>query len=170
MFNKISHKILEEGVKWIDKIILVMALCSGVILVMIMLIGNFEVIARYVFRASVGWALEVPEFLMLMCSALALAYTEKVGRHVSVKILEEKLPQKANNIIAIAISPIYLFMAGGMLWGVTRWAIMDITGGCYSFMAEIPLIIPRSFLVIGFAFLIVQVLINTTKNMLFLRR
>ena len=61
-------------------------------------------------------------------------------------------------------------MAGGMLWGIIQWAKMDIAGGSYSFMAEIPLIIPRGFLIIGFSFLIVQVLINTTKNILFLRR
>lgn len=149
--------------KVLDKIILTLGVISAFILASIMILNVYETGARYLVNAALGWAVEIPEYLLLMSTGLALAYTQKVGRHISVKILDERLSPKGRKILAIAVAPIYLAVAGGLFWGVTKWAMIYVAQSRVSFMVRFPVIIPQSFLVIGFAFLIIQVLVETIE-------
>jgi TRAP-type C4-dicarboxylate transport system permease small subunit len=155
--------------KTISKIVTALGIASAIVMLGIMLICVYETGARFLFNAALGWAIEIPEFLLLVCSALALAYTQKVKRHISVKLIEDKLSERARKVLAIAVSPIYLALALGLLWGVTQWAVKFVTRSSVSFMVRIPLIIPQSFLVLGVAFLVIQVLIETIEIALSLK-
>ena len=154
-------RLVEKG---IDKIIFALGVGSAFILALILVLNVYATGARYLVNAALGWAIEIPEYLLLMSTGLALAYTQKVGRHISVKILDERLSPKGRKVLAVAVSPIYLAVAGSLFWGAARWAAIYVSQSRISFMVGIPMIIPQSFLVIGFAFLIIRVLIETIET------
>ena len=123
----------------------------------------YETIARYAFRAPVIWAIEVPEFLLTIGTAMALAYTQEVRGHISIGLIESRLPLRPRNILTIVLYPLYLGIVIFLTWSVFRLTITSIVEGRASTTLEIPLVIPLSFIVIGIGILCLQVIVDIAK-------
>ena len=97
-----------------------------------------NVISRYVFNYSIIWAEELSQYLMVWIAFLGAGLAMREGRHVSVQMLQEALPQPVARFLRILLEiAILLFLASLVVLGVmfVRFAwdqetpVMNISAG-----------------------------------------
>ncbi len=119
-----------------------------------------QVIARYVFNTGAIWALELTTFLFAWLVILGISYGVRIHAHIGVdafvKLLSEPL-QRAFGILAILAGLTYgvLMLIGG--WDQAFGVTFE-----YDFETEdlkIPMWIPFSVMVVGFATMIFRLLV-----------
>ena len=119
-----------------------------------------QVIARYVFSSGAVWALELTTFLFAWLVIMGIAYGIRIHSHIGVDAfvkLFSPTGQKTFGLIAIAAGIIY---ASLLIYGA--WD--HVIGIVYTYEIEaedlkIPLWIPQSVLMIGFALMIWRLLV-----------
>lgn len=104
------------------------ALISGVAITSIMLLTAADVIARFIFKASILGAFELVEFFMAVAIPFALCYCEKFREHVSVDLFIQFFPPKARQwldlITSISALVVYVLVA------ITCWInVLDVKEG-----------------------------------------
>lgn len=73
---------------------------------------GIQVLARYVFNYSFGWAEEFPIFIFLWTCFLAAAAAYREDRHLGVTLLYDRLPQafrRAGYYINLGLSLVFFF-------------------------------------------------------------
>lgn len=133
---------------------------AGVALLLMAVLTGYETLARYLFRAPVSWAIEIPQYLLTLGTALALAYTQQVRGHISVGFIESRLPPVGKNILTVALYPIYFALVIFLTWAALRMARISLVESRYSTTLHLPLAIPQLFIVIGAIMLCLQVLVD----------
>jgi C4-dicarboxylate transporter DctQ subunit len=141
-------KIIDRLISLINKNIAVIGIGGGVILAFI------NVIARYIFDASITWAAELTAYLFLWSVFFGAAYSFKIDAHIKVDILLAKLPPKiakALDIIAHIITAIFLFAISyyGYEYVVFVNELEEISIDLEAPMWIIYLVIPISFALAG---------------------
>lgn len=87
--------ILSKVIGWINQSIAVIGITAGVSVAFI------NVVARYVFDASLVWATELTVFLFLWSVFFAAAYCFKKDAHIAVTIVLDVVPTKIAKIMLI---------------------------------------------------------------------
>ena len=141
-------------------------LVSWVSVLMVVVI-SLDVMIRYIFQFTFIWIVELEIFLFGFLFMLAAGYTFKHGKHVRVDVLYTKLSEKGQAVIDII---------GGILF-LIPWCYIVIKGSWkYAYnsflMGEgsaqpggLPALYVLKFsIVLGFAFLLLQVLASILKN------
>jgi len=114
-----------------------------------------QVVARYVFNSGAIWALELTTFLFAWLVIMGISYGIRVHSHIGVDALVKLFPpagQKTFGMVAVLAGITY---AGLLLYGA--WD--HVIGIVYEYEIEsedlkIPLWIPQSVLLFGFALMI----------------
>ncbi len=89
---------LARFFRWLDGFF---AGLSGLILIAMMLTISYDVIARYAFGAPTKWSLEVNEYFLLAVVYLSGAWTLRVGGHVRVDILLQRLSDRTKTKLEV---------------------------------------------------------------------
>jgi TRAP-type mannitol/chloroaromatic compound transport system permease small subunit len=72
------------------------AFSAGMVWVLVMMVLTaVDVTGRYLFSAPVKGSLELSEFMLAVFGMLGMAYTQRMGANVKVRILEKFLPRRA---------------------------------------------------------------------------
>jgi len=85
--------------------------------IMVLLIFAFtalifvQVVSRYVFNNTVTWSEQAGRYLFIWLVFLGLPILYRHGEHVGFTMIVEKLPRKAQNVIAILIDLMVLVFA-----------------------------------------------------------
>lgn len=104
------------------------ALISGVAITSLMLLTAADVIARFVFKASILGAFELVEFFMAVAIPFALCYCEKFREHVSVDLFIQFFPPKTRHWLDLVTSVFSLLVY--VLVAVTCWInVLDVKEG-----------------------------------------
>ncbi|MEG3620250.1 TRAP transporter small permease [Magnetovibrio sp. PR-2] len=119
-----------------------------------------QVVARYVFNSGAIWALELTTFLFSWLVLMGISYGIRVHAHIGVDALVKLFSpngQRAAGLVAVAAGVTY---SGLLLYG--SWD--QVIGIIYEYEIEaedlkIPLWIPQSVLLIGFALMIWRLLV-----------
>lgn len=119
-----------------------------------------QVVARYVFNSGAIWALELTTFLFAWLVLMGISYGIRIHSHIGVDALVKLFSpnvQRGAGLIAVAAGITY---AGLLLYGA--WD--HVIGILYLLDFEapdlkIPLWIPQSVLIIGFALMIWRLLV-----------
>jgi TRAP-type C4-dicarboxylate transport system permease small subunit len=116
-------------------VIKVAAFTSTGIILAIMLITAVDVLLRYRFSRPITGVSETSEYLLVILVFLALAYAQFQGRHVSVRLVINRLPVGAQKTLNIGILVTLLALFLAMTWksaevaysfqqlGETRWNV-----------------------------------------------
>lgn len=154
-------KVLRQVVRVVHRLDwLGVGLAGSAILVMAVLTG-YETLARYVFRAPVAWAIEIPEYLLTLGTALALAYTQQVRGHISVGFIESRLTPAGRSILTVALYPVYFAVVVFMCLAALRMVRLSLAEGRFSTTLHLPLVVPQLFIIIGAIVLGLQVAVDT---------
>ena len=154
-------KLADVAIEWLEQWAIVIA-ASAILLIAIVV--GYGTISRYVFHSPVSWTNEISQYMAALATALALAYTQRVKGHIAVGLVESLLSPKARGILTLVLYPIYLALVVFLTMSAVRLARLCIIEWRFSStMLETPLIIPQSFIVIGFSLLCLQVMADLGK-------
>jgi len=82
----------------------------------------YRVIMRYGFHIPVDWGFEVSLFIFGIHFMLGGAYTLKVGSHVSVDLLPNRLPDRGKKLSQIIAGLVVIFVCCLLIWLGSQWA------------------------------------------------
>lgn len=131
---------------------------------MLCLLIMVSVIARYVFNRPFLYVDEIASYLLVSLVFLGLAYTLREGGHIRVEMLVDRLSRRARSILGAVTGLIAVVWAFFLFIGVTGLWLRYLKGGVRGYgTLQAPLWVPALPLVIGGAFLLLQVLAEILK-------
>jgi TRAP-type C4-dicarboxylate transport system permease small subunit len=99
-----------------DRFLRLLALASGVLVLVLMMFTVADVFLRYVFNAPFKSVYEFTEFMMAAIVFLAIAYTGWVGGHIAVDVFAKWLDKPALRFLTTVIA-----FAGAALFAVVAY-------------------------------------------------
>lgn len=131
----------------------------------------FEVLMRYGFNAPTVWAFELTVFIYGVHYMLALGYAHKHDGHVSIDVIESKLPVKPRTIVRIVANLVIFVPTIGLLtiWSIiyanTAWQMSERASSSWG-----PLLSPyKIIMALGFLLLFLQGVAKLIKDFRSLR-
>ena len=130
-------------------------------LILISIALNFaNVIGRYVFFSPIIWAEEAMIFIMVWCVFIGAVVVTWEGRHLRMDLLANAIPSPWREIVNFIAAAGFLLVAG--LVASQSWLAVSLFAelGQKSTTAGVPMLIPHSALLIGFALMAVCVAVR----------
>ncbi len=82
------------------------------------LVAFINVVLRYVFNASLSWAGELTSYLFIWSALFGAAYGFKIGMHLGVTIVIQKLkPRIAKYVLSFSLIVILIYLIALICWG-----------------------------------------------------
>jgi TRAP-type C4-dicarboxylate transport system permease small subunit len=81
-----------------------------------------QVLLRYAFNSSIGWADEVSRLMFVWSIFLAIPLGIKLGVHIGVEMLTARLPALAREVLARAVAA-----AGAAMMALVAWQAVRVT-------------------------------------------
>lgn len=128
----------------------------GLMMAVMFLLVFTNVVTRYGFGFSIGWAEEVSRFIMVWCTFIAAGLALREGRHVAIEVLQDKLPEQARRLLRLGIFLALLAFAVGTVWLGARFAIF--AWDKETMVTQIPRGIPYLGIPVGMAFFALHLL------------
>jgi TRAP-type C4-dicarboxylate transport system permease small subunit len=92
-----------------------------------------NVVCRYIFNFSIIWAEEISQYLMIWITYLGAGLALREGRHVTVDVLQDRLPRATRRLVRAAI-------ATGMLGFLVVLAILGVRIAAFTWKHETPVL------------------------------
>lgn len=130
-------------------------------LILISIAINFaNVIGRYIFFSPIIWAEEVMIFIMVWCVFIGAVLVTWEGRHLRMDLLANAIPSPWREIVNSVAAVGFLLVAG--LVTSQSWLAVSLFAelGQKSTTAGVPMLIPHSALLIGFALMVLCVVVR----------
>lgn len=94
-------------------------LASTTLIGLAVVVTFLEVIMRYVFGGSLGWANEVTIVSVIWATMIGASLGVREGIHIGVDVVVERLPRRVGrvvNLVALVACAVWVFLV--FLWGV----------------------------------------------------
>ena len=131
---------------------------SGASLISMILLVTFEVVSRRFLGFSLFFAYEVSGYLLIAITFMGAAFTLNAGGFTRMEIVYNRLKGKALFILDFfiyGVSLAYLVIIAYWLW---IYVASSYSSGVTSIsIAQTPLYLPRAFMFLGIALLVVEV-------------
>lgn len=159
--------VLTRFMKWVDNINEWAGKIIAPLLIVMMLIGVFEVTARNAFNAPTKWAWELDQYLLAVLIALGGAYTLLHRGHVSVDILYTHFTVRTKAIVDLALFVFcFLPLMGILFWHSLDFAAASVAAQETSTTQWRPIIYPfKVFMPVAFLLLLLQGLSHFMRNL-----
>lgn len=106
----------EAGLK---PLIFAATFVAGAALIAMMLVTVYDVILRFGFGMSLSGAFEMSEFTLAFVAPLALVYCEKERHHISVDLIVQNFPQRAQlwiDLVASLLAALIYILVAWQCW------------------------------------------------------
>ncbi len=144
-----------------DKINTFFCTVSGIIITITALIVTYEIIMRSVFQAPTDWVMEISIIFCIASVFLGLGYTEKDKAHINVDLITSRLCRRDRIIVELFTSVLAIVYILIMVWEGSKIAIGALLVGETSpTTLRIPVFIPRVFVPLGGALLLLELFRN----------
>ncbi|MBR2880313.1 MAG: TRAP transporter small permease, partial [Oscillospiraceae bacterium] len=100
----------------VDRLTMFFTRISSVVLLILIIIMVVNVIGRRLFNAPISGTIELVEYGMLVCIALAISRTGFEGRQLSVTMVQELLPAKARAIVKCICNAVAGALFGSLIF------------------------------------------------------
>jgi C4-dicarboxylate transporter, DctQ subunit len=120
-----------------------------------------ETMARYLFNSPLNWAIELPSYLQIVCTAFGLAYAQKMRSHIAVGLLEARIKNiKVLATFTSCLLVLYFIMVVFITTGIF-FAFLDyVTEDRRSIIIQLPLMIPQGVILFGFILYGIQLIVD----------
>ena len=141
---------------------------GGVVIILVLLV-NFEILMRYVFDSPTMWGTEFQLFVYAGLCMMSLSYSLSRGSHARVEIFLIKLSSRKRNIIEalcylIFFLPFaYVILKYGIHFALESWAKKETSAWSGW---QPPIYHVKTFIPIGAFFLLLQGLAEMTRHIL----
>jgi TRAP-type C4-dicarboxylate transport system permease small subunit len=133
---------------------------AGILFFIAAAINIVNVIARYVFSAPVFWAEEILVFIVIWTVFLVAGSITYRGAHLNMDLLYARLKSPWKQIVNVAIA---LTLIGCTTFTVAQsWRVVALhyRNGGVTASTDIPLVIPHTALLFGFAFMALAAIVR----------
>ncbi|MGE0802679.1 MAG: TRAP transporter small permease [Lautropia sp.] len=132
---------------------------AGLLLILLFLLINVEVAARYLFSTSTLIADEYGGYLMAWMTMLGALHLLRSDQHLSVRGLVDRLPPKARNAAGVLATLIGLGIAAVLLYATMTLVMTNARFGTVSVQpSRTPLVWPQLIMPVGYALLCIAYL------------
>ena len=122
---EVAAKEPEEGERdWID---VAFSFASGVLMVAISAIVIYCVVLRYWFNRPPIWSEDVPRVMFVWMTYIAAVVATRRDTNIKVTFIVEKLPQRLQLLIDIAMTAIVITMMLVLAW--YSWPVIELNLG-----------------------------------------
>lgn len=137
-----------------------------VLIFCIVILVTVDVIGRSFF-SSILIADEISRFMLIASAFLALAYTQRTGKHIEVKLLTERLSYRRRKQLQVATSIVSILFLSWLAWTTWGYVKILIVGQVFSeTFLQVPMWIPMLFVPLGFSLIAIEILIELAKNLM----
>jgi TRAP-type transport system small permease protein len=133
---------------------------AAILLLAAVAINFTNVVARYLFLASIYWADEAMVFLVIWSIFLAAIAVTCDGSHLTMDLFSTRLPPRAQRVLDGAIAAVCLITFAFMTW--QAWTVVRTLtrNDQRSIALDIPIAVPHAALLIGFAMMALAVAVR----------
>lgn len=124
-------------------------LVANLLLVVMLLAIGSQVLARFVLGAPTVWAEELARFLLVAITMLGSAALLEKNRHISINIVVDLLPRKAQLVAMWLRDTVTLIVCGLITY--YGWLLLGIGARQTSTGLEVPMSVPYAAIPIGAA-------------------
>jgi TRAP-type C4-dicarboxylate transport system permease small subunit len=147
-----AKRLLQVLGSWLDYLVHYSWYFAGALITLMAFVTGYGVFTRYVLRNPDPYTYEIDSILMLACVLFAIAYTQKIGRHLRIDLLDRTLPERSRLILLNIIGPtIGLIFCAVLTWQTweTAWSAQqtgEVTRGTWVIPTfPIRIIVPLGF-------------------------
>jgi len=160
LFSKIAD-FMEVVNHHLHKVTLVIGATLVVIVVVIM---NYEVVMRYVFRQPTIWCYDSSRLILLVKGWILMGYVLQRGRHISITAISNKVRGRARDVLRLIVFSLGLIFSAF----ITKWGL-DVFWFTYRLeqtteTLQLPVCVINVFIPIGGALLALQFLTQIIKQ------
>lgn len=122
---------------------------------------NFaNVISRYVFNFALFWAEEIMVFIVIWCVFIGIVAVAFNGGHLRMDLVSARIPSPWKEILNGAATMALLVC--GVFVVFQSWEVLTLFGaaGQVSVAAGVPMVIPHAAVLVGFAFMVLAVVVR----------
>ena len=143
------------------------------VVAVLVLVGFYEVIARYLFGAPTVWGYEFMSMLGASIATLGWGYVESQDAHVRVDVFFDRFSPRVKLIMDIAGGLVFAFplffvyLYTSFEWMIKAYKTKEVLMGSFWYPSAVPI---RAIIFIGFIVLFVQFLANFIRKIVSLIR
>lgn len=154
---RLSQRAVVRGIRKTEDILVIIGM--GMFFVL-MLIGAFDVIGRYVFNRPITGTLELSKILIVGLVMFGLAHTQAKGAHVRVELVVARLRPRVQAIIGFLMLFLSLALFSLITWQATVVVIESWQSGKSIFVLGIPTAGVQLVVPLGAFFLCLELIIQ----------
>ncbi len=133
---------------------------TGTLFLACILINVANVIGRYVFAQPIFWAEEVLVFIIIWAIFLASATIMYRGEHLNMDLFYAAMKGRLKRIVNIAIVVLFVICASLVVVQSYKVVSLYLNGGGVSVAAGVPMVVPHAAILVGFALMILALLVR----------
>lgn len=155
-----AQKTSKGVVKLCDVLASISLALSKIFLIALIGIFTIEVVLRYVFNRPTGFADELSGYFLAGLVMMGVANTLRIGGHVRVELLHERLPDKIKSVLTIVMNLLAIGPLALLTWLSLELIAQYYRTGRLSFASIllVPMWIPVSLVPVGLAILILRII------------
>jgi TRAP-type C4-dicarboxylate transport system permease small subunit len=148
-----TYRVVEVISDWSDRL----ASAMGIALVAVMtFVVILQVIFRYIVKAALPWPEELARYLMVWCAFVGASSALRVGEHVGVTFIVDKLPKPLGRLVRLLIKvAMFYFM---LILIKHSWRIAQLGWRSKSGAMLMPMFYPRVGVTVGSVLMQIQLL------------
>ena len=101
-----TAKVVQALYAGLDRVTRLFWFSAGALITVMAFVTGYGVFTRYVLRNPDPYTYEIDSILMVACVLFAIAYTQKLGRHLRIDLLDKYYSATAKEILLEVISPL----------------------------------------------------------------
>ena len=121
-----------------DRITLVFIRISTVIIFFLVLTMVANILSRTLLNAPISGTVEIVQYGMLVCIALAVSRTGLKGRHIYVSFIQDALPKKAKAILKCCCMIVSVVVFGSLVIRFSQMLLPAVTSGRITDVLRMP--------------------------------
>jgi TRAP-type transport system small permease protein len=163
--DQLTAREWRSGVVWLDWLIRILIIISGIAFIIVMLGTAIDVIMRYIFNKPITGGLEMAEYLFVTMVFLAIAYTQSKDEHIRVDFIVDLFPIKGkywSRVLSLSIALIISLLIAwrGLIALITSIRVDEFAMGQIPF----PLWPSKLMVPLGFFVLSLRLIFDIVQN------
>lgn len=164
-------KMLTYYLKLTNKINRVFSLFARWIAFLLVLIGTYDVFARYVFGSPTIWGYDMMCMTGGALGVLAWGYVELKEEHVRVDVFYESISEKGRALVDViggflfGFPLLIVYIRTSYIWAVRAWVSGEVLSSSFWYPSTVPI---RVIILIGIALFFMQFLNTFIRRFYFL--
>jgi TRAP-type C4-dicarboxylate transport system permease small subunit len=133
---------------------------AGTLLFIAIAINLANIVARHLFGSAIFWAEEVLIYIVIWSSFISVAAIVYRGEHLNMDLFYARMQPGLRRTVNAGIAASFLVCSAIVIWQSHKVVLLYWHNGSVSIAAGVPMIIPHTALVVGFALVIAATLLR----------